>query len=154
MSRIFLTLLIIQSWGAYASPEKLHGKWTCTQSYEVEGGLFFESKYSVTHKFDDPLIYQVGVIKLTDNSTPPKVSSIQYSVQGSFAIVGDKATAQPLNIKAQTKENTLGVITPEFLEDFLSNRKEYNYTVEFISDNELKSVFDTGDVINCERVEL
>ena len=135
--------------------DKLIGSWECHQSYEVEGDLFFESSYKVIFTKGQDEIVQAGKIKLSDSSIPTKTSQLSYTIKGKITFIDENSTiTQPINIDAQKIEDDLGIITDQFMQDFLNNKKEYKAVTKFIGSNNLKSLFDDGNVVECVRIEL
>lgn len=139
---------------ANESREKFIGVWTCKQSYNVEGGLYFESEYTATFIDKSSNVSQVGFISLIDKNAPDKLSSLSYRAEITFQVNGDTASYQPLNIEAKITQNSLNIITPEFVEEFKSNRQVTHSTYEFLSDYELRSVYDNGETLSCKKDEL
>ncbi|CAM3980459.1 hypothetical protein [Pseudoalteromonas byunsanensis] len=73
---------------------------------------------------------------------------------GEVPILGDASIiTQPTNIKAHKQKDELGIVTPESLADFMSNKEPSEMAFEFTDSNHLKIEFGTGKTSSCTRIE-
>lgn len=132
----------------------MYGSWECGQSYEQGENLFFESQYLVVHEENSPIIKQRGFIRLTSLEDASLVSQLEYIVDTTYEIKDARWIFTPTSISAQVSVNTLGIITPEFVNSFQENKKSISAELKLSGKNNLTTLYENGEIVTCERKGL
>ncbi|NOU49358.1 hypothetical protein HG263_02190 [Pseudoalteromonas sp. JBTF-M23] len=150
MKRLPILILCIAPLCSAASMEQLYGTW----QFMVEGGLIYELKYKFALDKNKKHLHQFGYIKLSGEGASPDAANFNYTLSGTIHFIdSDTMMIKPVSVQAKKIQDVLGVITPEFIADFVNNTEQYETTVEFTDNHHLKAKFDTDESAVCVWVK-